>query len=260
MAIHEAAGVGFARSADAYDRARPAYPSAAIDRFWELLGLAPGATVVDVGAGTGKLTAPLVARGATVRAVEPVAEMRERLAESAPEATALAGVAEKLPVDDGWAAAVIAGQAFHWFANERALAEFDRCLRPGGRLGLIWNRRLASDPLQARISELLEPLRGDAPRHAAGAWRAAFEDSPIFEPAVGFELEFVQELDADGLVDRVGSISFVAALEPRRRDAVLARVADLAPPAAPARLAYVCEAFVYRRRPLRETVHRPPSG
>jgi SAM-dependent methyltransferase len=246
--VHEAASVGFSRSAATYDRARPDYPDAAIDRFWSALGLKRGARVIDVGAGTGKLTAPLAERGADVLAIEPVEEMRARIAARAPAARAQAGVAERLPAADGWADAIVAGQAFHWFANEPALAEFSRCLRPEGRLGLIWNRRAAVDPLQTRITQLLEPLRGDAPRHAAGAWREAFERPGPFEEVDGFELDFAQELDRAGLRDRVGSISFVAALDHRRRGELLAEVAELCPAGRTVGLGYVCEAFVYARR------------
>ena len=246
--VHEAASVGFSRSAPAYDRARPDYPDAATDRFWAALGLKRGARVIDVGAGTGKLAAPLAERGADVLAVEPVEEMRARIAARAPTARALAGVAERLPAADGWADAIVAGQAFHWFANESALAEFSRCLSQDGRLGLIWNRRAPGDRVQTRITELLEPLRGDAPRHAAGAWREAFERPGPFEQVGGFELDFAQELDRAGLRDRVGSISFVAAADRAQREELLARVAELCPADSTIGLAYVCEAFVYGRR------------
>ena len=243
--VHEAASTGFSRSAEAYDRARPDYPAAAVDRFAAALDLRPGSRVIDVGAGTGKLTAPLAERGADVLAVEPVAEMRARIAARAPTAARADGVAERLPADDGWADAIVAGQAFHWFATDAALAEFARCLRPDGRLGLIWNRRAPTDPLQTRITELLEPLRGDAPRHASNAWREVFEHPVAFEQRDGFELEFVQQLDRGGLLDRVGSISFVAALEPERRDELLAEVAELCPADGTVALAYICETFVY---------------
>jgi len=246
--VHEAASTGFSRSAEAYDRARPDYPAAAVDGFVAALGLRPGSRVIDVGAGTGKLTAPLAERGTDVLAVEPVAEMRALIAARAPNAATAAGVAERLPAPDGEADAVVAGQAFHWFATDAALAEFARCLRPEGRLGLIWNRRSPTDPLQTRITALLEPLRGDAPRHATNAWRDAFEHPGPFERRESFELEFVQELDRGGLLDRVGSISFVAALEPGRRDELLAEVADLCSEDGTVALPYVCEAFVYGRR------------
>jgi SAM-dependent methyltransferase len=246
--VHEAASAGFQRSAGAYDRARPDYPEAGVDWLWNALGLAAGDRVVDVGAGTGKLSAPLAARGADVVAVEPVAAMRERLVAAVPSAAAFDAAAEALPVTDGSAAAVVAGQAFHWFANDAALAEFHRVLRPGAHLGLIWNRRNLDDPLQAEISELLEPARGETPRYASGAWRKVLEATELFSATAEHELEFVQVLDRAGLADRIGSMSFVAALDPAPRAELLRRAAELVDEGQTARLPYVCELFAYRRR------------
>ena len=133
--IHPAAAAGFGRSAEAYERGRPGYPDAAVDR---LVAALPGRRVVDLAAGTGKLTRALVARGCDVVAVEPVAEMRALIA---PPARAVEGVAEATGLPDASADAVTVAQAFHWFDGPRALAEIHRVLRPGGVLALIWNRR-----------------------------------------------------------------------------------------------------------------------
>jgi SAM-dependent methyltransferase len=244
--IHGAASAGFGRSADAYDRARPEYPAEAIDWLWEALELAGGTPVIDVGAGTGKLTRPLLQRGADVVAVEPVEAMRRRLVEAAPQAKALAGTAERLPIADATSHAVVAGQAFHWFANEAALAEFHRVLEPAGRLGLVWNRRRSEQPLQAAISKLLEPHRGDAPRHAFNVWRAVLTRTELFVGEGEHRVDFEQPLDEDGLVDRVGSTSFIAALADEQRSALLARVRRLARESAPIGLAYTSEAFAFR--------------
>lgn len=246
--VHEAASAGFGRSADAYARGRPGYPGQAVDWLWGALELAPARLVVDVGAGTGKLTLALVERGADVVAVEPVAAMRERLAAAVAGAVIVDATAEALPLPREIADAVVAAQAFHWFSSEASLAEFHRILRPGRRLGLIWNRRRLDDPLQASISRVLEPYRGDAPRHASGAWRRVLERSPLFEPAGAHEVRFAQELDRAGLIDRVGSTSFVAALPNACRAALLRRVGELVGADEIARLPYVCEAFVYARR------------
>jgi len=246
--VHTAASAGFGRAADAYERGRPHYPDAAVEWLWGALELRSGGTVVDVGAGTGRLTAALVARGAQVVAVEPVSAMRELLAAAVPEARAEPGTAEQLPATDGSADAVVAAQAFHWFATEAALSEFHRVLGPGGRLGLIWNRRDLEDQLQAAISRLLEPHRGDAPRQASGEWRRPLERSVLFEPAGELEVDFVQELSRAGLIDRVESTSFVGALEQRPRAALLGEVGELVGEHGLARLPYTCEAFVYAAR------------
>lgn len=221
--VHHAAAVGFGRSAAAYERGRPGYPDDAVDR---LVAALPGGQVVDLAAGTGKLTRALVARGLDVVAVEPVAEMRAVID---PPARPLDATAEAIALPDASADAVTVAQAFHWFDGERALAEIHRVLRPGGVLALIWNRRDMDSALQSRVSAMLRPHRGDAPAHRDGAWRAAFADvSCGFGPLTEETFTNEQVVDADGLADRVGSISFVASMAERERAELLAEVRALA--------------------------------
>ncbi|MDY6869917.1 MAG: class I SAM-dependent methyltransferase [Actinomycetota bacterium] len=129
--------LSFGEQAAAYERGRPSYPPEAIDWL-----LPRGAhTVLDLGAGTGKLTTRLVERGLDVIAVDPVPEMLEVLTQSLPETPALLGTAEEIPLADDSVDAVLVAQAWHWFDPERAVEEVSRVLRPGGRLGLVWNTR-----------------------------------------------------------------------------------------------------------------------
>jgi len=235
--MHPAAR-GFDTSGERYDRGRPDYPDEAIDRLLDELG--GPRRVLDVGAGTGKLTRPLLARGVEVIAVEPAAAMRELLTATEVHAAS----AEALPVPDGSVDAVVAGQAFHWFATHAALSEFARVAT--GRLGLIWNRRDLAQPLQQQLSGIFAPYRESAPEHASDDWRAVFGDAAPFVLAAEHRIASVQRLDADGLADRVLSVSFMAALPVDERDRVDARVRALA--TEPVELRYVTELFVYARR------------
>jgi SAM-dependent methyltransferase len=237
--VHPSAATGFARSVDAYERARPEYPPEAIAWLAEALDLRPGRTVVDLAAGSGKLTRPLAALGCEVIAIEPVAEMRAAIG---PTASALDGIAEAVPLPDDSADAVTVGQAFHWFDGPKALVEIERVLRPGGALALVWNRRpVESSALHAAISEIIAPSRGDAPSHGSGAWRDAFAGHGLTER----HFEFTQRLDADGLADRVGSTSFVAALDAAEREPLLERVRALASDG-PVDVPYECEVHIWR--------------
>ena len=134
----------FTSRADNYARYRPTYPAAALDWLWSAAGLSAGRAVADVGSGTGILTALLLARGATVYAVEPNAAMRAA-AEAAlghhPGFVSVDATAEATTLPDASVELITAGQAFHWFEAEAARAEFGRILRPGGAVALIWNSR-----------------------------------------------------------------------------------------------------------------------
>jgi ubiquinone/menaquinone biosynthesis C-methylase UbiE len=244
--VHDTAARGFARSAEAYDRARPEYPPTAVDWLANRLGLGPGRTVVDLAAGTGKLTRPLAASRAEVIAVEPVAEMRARIGPAA--ARVLDGTAEAIPLPDGSAEAVTVGQAFHWFDGPAALAEIHRVLRRDGALALVWNRRPEEHPVHAAIARIIEPYRGDAPAHRSREWRRAFKTTTLFGPLEERTFEHSRAHDADALAERVGSTSFVAALDDGPRAEVLAAVRAIAADG-PVDVPYVCEVLVCQRSP-----------
>jgi SAM-dependent methyltransferase len=219
--IHRAAATGFSRAAAEYERGRPGYPAAAL----EPLALSPDLVVLDLAAGTGKLTRMLVESGATVIAVEPVAEMRAELPASV---EVLDGTAERIPLADGSVDLVTVAQAFHWFDGDAALAEIHRVLRPGGRLALVWNRRVEDAPVNVAIDAIVDPFRAGAPTHRGEGWRAAFDRTPLFGPLEEHIFENEQVLDADGMADRIGSISFIASLPDEDRARVLADARALA--------------------------------
>ena len=203
------------------------YPFEAVRRLVKELRITPESTVLDLAAGTGKLTRLLARLGSEVVAVEPVDEMRERLVETLPGITALEGTAEEIPLDDASVDAVTVGQAFHWFDGDAALAEIHRVLRPGSRLGLIWNVKDESVNWVHQLAELIEVYRGNAPRVASGAWKEAFERTELFTPIERARFSFVHQTDTATVVARVTSISFIAAMAPRVRERVVDQVHEL---------------------------------
>ena len=209
----------FAKVADAYERGRPGYPEEAVR--W-LAGDVP-CDVVDLGAGTGKLTRGLVALGHRVTAVEPLAEMRAELDAALLGVTALAGSAESIPLSDASADVVTCGQAFHWFDHAVALPEIARVLRTsGGRLALVWNSRDDRDPWMARLSAII----GNETVQETDIF-PVLQSSGLFGPVEISEFAFEQVLDRDGLLDLVLSRSYCAKLPTEDREPILEAVAAL---------------------------------
>ena len=197
--------------------------------------------MVDLAAGTGKLTRLLVPSGAKVVAVEPIAQMRALIE----GARAIEGTAETIPLADESADAFTVAQAFHWFRADDALAEIRRVLRTGGGLALIWNTRDERDPVQAAISKVLEPLGRDTPRRQKRDRREVLDESGLFTPCERATFDHAQELDEDGLVERFCSISFVAAAPREAYADVEARVRAVAREhGTPVRLPYVTELYL----------------
>jgi ubiquinone/menaquinone biosynthesis C-methylase UbiE len=200
-------------------------------------------TVVDLAAGTGKLSRPLAATGAHVIAVEPLEAMRRAIG---PELEAVAGTAESIPLPDSSADAVTVGQAFHWFDGERALAEIHRVLRPASTLALVWNARRMEDAIHMSIERLIRPYCEQVPRHGTRAWREPFTRTALFEPLEETQFDHEQRLDAHDLEARVASTSAIAALPTSEREAVLRDVRALAANG-PITMRYRCEVHLTRR-------------
>ena len=227
----------FAKVADAYERGRPGYPEEAVR--W-LAGDAP-CDVVDLGAGTGKLTRGLVALGHRVTAVEPLAEMRAELEAALPGVPALAGRAESVPLPDSSTEVVTCGQAFHWFDHGIALSEIARVLRTGGRLALVWNSRDDRDPWMARLSAII----GNETVQETDVL-PVLDSSGLFGQVEQAQFSFEQVLGRDGLLDLVLSRSYCAKLPPADRQPILEAVGALYDETASpkgVRLAYVTECF-----------------
>ena len=205
----------FARVADAYERARPGYPADAV--LW-LAGETPR-DVVDLGAGTGKLTRSLAALGHHVVAVEPLPEMLDRLRAAVPGVTAVVGTAESMPLPDAAADVVACAQAFHWFDHGPALAEIARVLRPAGRIALVWNVRDERVPWVDELSDAMVGRTG-VDRGAA----EPIERSSLFGVVEHATFEHTQPVDREGLRELVLSRSYCAVLPEEERAPILGRV------------------------------------
>ncbi|MFN2521071.1 MAG: class I SAM-dependent methyltransferase [Candidatus Limnocylindria bacterium] len=225
--MNDLAAAGFGGMGALYERVRPDYPAEAVAMLVAELGIARRTVVVDVGAGTGKLTRSLTPTGATVIAVEPLADMRARLIETAPRAVPFDGTAEAMALRTGSADAIVCAQAFHWFDGARALDEFHRVLRPGGGVGLIWNVRDTRVPWVARLEEIIASVEPDRPDHQTRKWRAAWDATALFTPLEQRTMPSAQQLSPEGLVDCVASVSWVAVLPDPLRESVFAHVREL---------------------------------
>ena len=206
----------FGAAAAAYERGRPPYPPEAVD--WLLPEGAP--RVLDLGAGTGKLTRQLRDRGLHVIAVEPSEGMREQLARAVPGAAVHAGSAEEIPLPDHSVDAVLVAQAWHWVSS-RAVPEVARVLAPGGRLGLVWNIRDEREDWVAELGRILHDP-GEHHRQDRGII------GPPFGPVERCDVEWAHRISRDELIDLAASRSYVITMPDQERAAVLAGVAHLA--------------------------------
>jgi len=204
-----------------YERHRPDYPEEAVGWAVEVLGLAERARVLDLGAGTGKLTRGLVALGLETVAVEPGAAMLEELRSAVPEAETLEGSAEAIPLPGASIDAAFAGQAFHWFDRARALPELQRVIRPNGGLAILWNWWDERDPLQRELGELI----GYAGR---GPYvEEELPGAPWFHELGRTIVESELESGPDSLVGFLSTASNFLTAEPQEREESLREVYEL---------------------------------
>jgi SAM-dependent methyltransferase len=213
--------LSFGNVAETYHRVRPPYSAVLLDRAQEELGLEASARVLDLAAGTGRLTRELAGRFADVVAVEPDARMR------ALHGSALDGTAEAIPLGGESVDAVFVGEAFHWFDTAAAIGEIARVLRPPGGLAIVWTYWWETEPsLPERALELLsEPYRRFAAQRNP-TWEDRFDDSP-FEPLRKVRVEEAMVVEPDELLELYSTTSSLAAIPREEREAIFAAVRPL---------------------------------
>lgn len=225
MAIHRVAADGFGSAAEAYEAARPGYPAEVVDWLMAKLAIDPAAVLVDLAAGTGKLTRLLAERGARPIAVEPVAGMRALLHRTAPDIPAIAAVAEALPIRTGSVDAMTIAQAFHWFDSPATHEELGRVLRPGARIALLWNARDRTVDWVDAVWSIMDRVEKHAPwrdhdqARSSATWRI-----PGFSRFDGARFFHEHVSSPSMVVQRLASVSHVAVLPEVERRAVLDEV------------------------------------
>lgn len=202
--------------AEEYERTRPTYPPAILDA----LPLGGDASVLDLGAGTGKLTRLLTARYREVTAVEPLANMRAVLERAVPGARALAGSAERIPLGDAFVDGAFAAQAFHWFEKAAALPEIARVLRTNGVFAVVWNEPDESkpDPRPADFVAEVHALHDAVPHpwKKEPEWEELLEQSGLFAEVHGrTAIPHDHVLDHAAMLDNLRSTSWIASREDR---------------------------------------------
>ena len=227
MALHPLAEQ-FASVAGAYERGRPDYAPAVVGALVAELGIAPDAPVLDLGAGTGKLSRALLAAGLDVVAVEPQAALRETLAAHVGIERALEGRAEAIPLPDDAVDAVTVADAFHWFDQAAALAEIRRVLRPGGGLAVLWTAPDWSGASWAHeIVAMLQRLRPEHPGFDGPPWQETARALGTWSAPREIGVRTAYPADRQRILDYLASVSWVAASSEAQRTEMLARAAAI---------------------------------
>ena len=225
--IHPLAAKGFRAGAATYVEGRPDYPPEIENWLIHDLGVNKGKTALDLAAGTGKFSPRLLATGATVLAVDPVQAMLDQLIRQYPQIDARIGSAQHIPLGDASLDAVICAQSFHWFSTSEALEEIRRVLKPGGALGLVWNVRDDSVPWVAALTPIMKPFEAGAPRFHSQKWRGVFPAAKFSELR---EKRFFHSHTGPPekvIVDRILSVSFMAALPIEERARVTSQLREV---------------------------------
>lgn len=210
--------------AQAYERGRVGYPPHAVDAIAKTLGLAPGASVLDLGAGTGKLSRALVTAGYDTVAVEPLEQMRAILLDAIGAERVREGSAEAIPLDDDSVDGITCADSFHWFDERRAMPELRRVLRPRGGVAILRAEPQVTAPWTEELGKLVLGYRHEHPAFDGRPAAAALEEDPAFGPVSEQVIAGRFDTDRDGILASIASMSFIGRLPGAERREVLERV------------------------------------
>lgn len=224
--MHKTAQSGYSKSDLNYDDGRPEYPKTAIDFLVGQLQLGANAAVLDLAAGTGKLSKCLQDFFPSFVALEPLDAMRAQLQKNLPEIKAASGSAEKIPFPNASFDAVFVGTAFHWFRAEDAYQEIHRVLKPGGGLALIWSAWSKTEipDWLAEIRSIIEPLGKGVPRYKTMEWKSPFGKMRLFSELKNKNFDYPVSCTREQICARYLSTSFIAALDAAEKSNLRAEI------------------------------------
>lgn len=250
MPIHPTASAGFTIGADDYEAARPSYAAEAIDWAFQVCEISTDAHVLDLAAGTGKLTRDLVTRAGLVEAVEPIEAMRQQFRRVS-GVDAKDGIAESIPAQDHAFDAVFVGQAFHWFDPDTSIPEIHRVLLPNGSLTLMWNTRDKSDPIMRQLWELIDTHGKEIPKYRKRKQTDGLPPTKLFNEIARRKFPNPHPMTIQQMLTRVSSTSYIAVLPKSKKQSLLKEAEDLLVPHLDGDSAlvakYLTEVFCYRR-------------
>jgi SAM-dependent methyltransferase len=219
--------VGGFTDAEAYNAARPRYDAGVAQELLDRLQLAPGAPVLELGAGTGQLSEALLDAGLDLIAVEPLAATRELLVAAIGAGRVRSGRAEAIPLADDSVAAVFAADSFHWFDEERAMPEIKRVLQPGGGVAILRMVAHVDRPWNREFGEILMESRPEHPAFGERAPAAALEEDPAFGPVEATSVATPGVIDRERLLAWIATFSWIAVLTEAERGRLLERLEAL---------------------------------
>lgn len=227
QSVHSAAQA-YQNVADTYVRGRPEYTTESIQALLGALKVTSESKAVDLGAGTGKFTKLILPYCPNVSTVEPIAAMRDKQRAFLRDDHILEGHAESIPFANSSLDCVFVANAFHWFDGPKALKEIHRVLKPGGGLGLIWlNDGVFTSDWGKLINAMLDDYEDGAPQRKTGVWDRAFTETTYFAPLAEEHLPHTRETTPELVLDRIGSLSFIALLPETEKAKLFQKVRDL---------------------------------